>query len=74
MAFSNEPIKIEKKKLENLNINYSYYKIKYSKNIAVEYFNKLCNCKDIDKYFMDGLNIQNNIQLRGYMLNIILYI
>ena len=71
MAFSNEPIKIEKKKLENLNINYSYYKIKYSKNIAVEYFNKLCNCKDIDKYFMDGLNIQNNIQLRGYMFRFI---
>lgn len=53
-AFRNTSFQVDKEKLENLNIKYSYYKVKCNNTISMQFINQCLNCTDIDIYFFDG--------------------
>ena len=68
-AFRELSFKKEQSKLENLDINYSFCKIKHYNNK-----NKICisnylNCPDVDVYLMDGLNAKSIVC--GYLFRFI---
>ena len=69
-VFCNEHIHVQKEELENLNVNYSYYKIKCNNAMPEQFILDFFNCSDIDTYFMDGF-VLKKAQINGYMFRFI---
>lgn len=65
-VFCDESLYIQKKELENLSINYSYYKIKCNNTIPRQFILDFLSDPDIDTYFMDGFNLETS-QNNGYI-------
>lgn len=70
MAFNNQlniPLKLT---LENLNVNYSFFKVKTKMLINKEQLEIYKKCSEIDTYFMDGVNLDKESQ-NGYIFRFV---
>lgn len=69
-AFCNESFYPQKHELENLNVNYSYYKVKSDIAIPEQNISDFFNCSDIDTLYMDGF-VAKKSKINGYIFRFI---
>lgn len=69
-AFCNESFYSQKNQLENLDVNYSYYKVKSDIAIPEQIISDYFNCSDIDTLYMDGF-VAKKSTINGYIFRFI---
>ncbi len=69
-AFCNDSLYPQKNELENLDVNYSYYKVKSDITIPEQIISDYFNCSDIDALYMDGFVTKKSI-INGYIFRFV---